>query len=363
MSLRTRMHTRTALVISLFLLAPCPLNASPQISKRLRKEGFKTITKPQLVKTFDDRLRSLAFDPTGKMLAAAVGSMVEILQWPGGKHLRELVSPARAVSFSRDGKYLGALSGYRGRDRTLTLIRVGSWETAWKKRIEADSQRMSEVDILTLSFSADSKTLAIGGAEVTLFDVETGALMKVIGGHEGGVNAVAYSPDGRYLATAGKDRTLRLWSPQGDRLQRTIKGLDYEVLAVAFSADGKYMACGTGDYDAGGGTRVGDGTVHLWKVGSGVLMWKQKHPDVVQSLAFSHDGNNLASGGWWQTRVWDVRSGKLRWELSETEGTEFPTAVYATAFSPTERLLVTGGECDGSGCGVIRFWDIALLRK
>ena len=96
------------------------------------------------------------------------------------------------------------------------------------------------------------------------------------------VRAVAFSPDGGYLAAAGTDGTARVWQLEG-KLERTRKVFSGEVNGLAFSNDGRWIATGT------------DGEARVWKVQQGKEAHRLEHDDEVQASAFSPDGNQLAT--------------------------------------------------------------------
>ncbi|MFQ5810941.1 MAG: WD40 repeat domain-containing protein, partial [Armatimonadota bacterium] len=201
--------------------------------------------------------------------------------------------------------------------------------------------------------------------------------------HSAQVNSIAFSPDGALLAcatgetlfSATQDETgqqqlvpeagneLRLWDARTWTLKQTLKPHPFMVSWVAFSPDGKTLA-----------TSSTDETVKLWDVATGRLLRTLAAPTFVfgQWLAFSPDGGTLAVAGEWKevegggeglVQLWDVRTGELRQELTASIN---PT--FSVAFSPDGKFLVGGsapitlGEAELGGpteMGELHLWDLA----
>ena len=123
-------------------------------------------------------------------------------------------------------------------------------------------------------------------------------------GHEGSVNALAYSPDGRHIVSGGDDDTLRIWdATSGEALMR-LEGHESLVNALAYSPDGRHIVSGSLD-----------STLRIWDATSGeALMTLRGHESSVNALAYSPDGRHIVSGSRDHTlRIWDATSGKLRY--------------------------------------------------
>ena len=178
-------------------------------------------------------------------------------------------------------------------------------------------------------------------------------------GHAQAITVVAFSPDGRTLATADLGGEIRLWAlPTGEML-RLIPAPKGGVFALAWPPSGRSLVAGCGDH-----------RVRFWDPATGAAIRQlDGHQDAVAAVAFSPDGRTLASGGYDGTvRFWDAVSGRALHRIRVGEG-----RVTAVAFSPDSGALATGGttltKYEGGVAGQadeVRLWEAAtgrLVRK
>ncbi|KAF6785943.1 hypothetical protein CMUS01_16540, partial [Colletotrichum musicola] len=141
---------------------------------------------------------------------------------------------------------------------------------------------------------------------VKLWDTATGQCQQTLEGHSSTVNSVAFSPDGRQLASGSDDKTVKLWDTATGQCQQTLEGHSHWVMSVAFSPDGRQLASGSGDK-----------TVKLWDTATGQCQQTlEGHSSTVFSVAFSPDGRQLASGSSdYTVKLWDTATGQCQQTL------------------------------------------------
>ncbi|MFD6182418.1 trypsin-like peptidase domain-containing protein [Streptomyces goshikiensis] len=198
-------------------------------------------------------------------------------------------------------------------------------------------------DVNNVAFSPDGKTLATTSSDssLRLWDVATSTARTTLPGQTDVAGSVAFSPDGRTLATATTDHTVELLDVGTGESVATLQGHTDTVWGLAFSPDGKTLA-----------TTSSDNSVRLWDIATGTTRAiLPRQTDVVGSVAFSPSGHTLATGGTDATvRLWDVATGTARGAPLEGHASE----VNSVAFSPDGHTLASG-----SNDNTIRLWNMA----
>ncbi|BAZ09814.1 protein kinase [Calothrix sp. NIES-4071] len=195
--------------------------------------------------------------------------------------------------------------------------------------------------VMSVAISQDRRTLASGSTDKTikLWSID-GEEIRVLKGHNQSVMKIAFSPDGKTLASGSNDRTAKLWNIETGQEIRTFVGHSDSISDLAFSPDKKTLA-----------TSSADKTIKLWNIATGEeIRTLRGHTSRVTSVAFSPDGKVIAAGSNDKTiKLWNISTGE---EFRTLKGHN--DTVTQIAFSPDGNQIASAGADK-----IIRLWNVS----
>ncbi len=235
----------------------------------------------------------------------------------------------------------------------FSLAGVAGWQWQKARISEINSLRSSAQTFLTSNQDFDALITSIRGANriQKTFGVNTHTRIQLVEtllqavnfareynrleNHGDNVNDLVFSPDGNIIATASRDKTVKLWSKEGKEI-KTLQGHQEEVNSVSFSPDGNIIASGSKDK-----------TVKLWNKDGQEIYTLKGHQGAVNRIKFSPDGNIIATASWDETvKLWD-RDGK---NITTLYGHKH--GVFGVSFSPDGNTIATA-----SGDETVKLWS------
>jgi WD40 repeat protein len=343
---QARMRVLNSGADSLLLLALSPDGrslAAQGSTGPIRLWDMKQGGPPRVFESATNWKNALIFSADGQWLAAGGKDGKARLWEVASGRLRVLtgaMSPVASVDFSPDGQWLavgnhdGSIRIYSKEERyPLTVTRheeplpTTAVSMDWRHLDPSELKGLLASVVSAVAFTPDGRHVLSAGQRDGMVRLSTleGEPRAAVKAHPGAMTAAFALPEGRRMATAGQDGTVVLWDDQARRIQE-LRGPPQSLDVLSLSADGAWVAAGSAQ-----------GEVWLWSTASGQGRALGRHPKGIRGLAFSPEGRSLASGD---------SSGELwLWEVASGQGKrlhQHQAEAAAIAFSPDGRLLASG---------------------
>ncbi len=280
-------------------------------------------TAPELhiLAAFQGPVWAAVFSPDGRLVLEGGDDEAARILTDGGKVVRTLRHPAVVTSavFDKDGSLVLTADALR-------TLRV------WRSANGALVRTARNISAGPLAVSSDSRFVAAPAVHGGVHILDGATLAPVRELRRGGpVTAVAFSPDGRLIAAAGKDGKARIWDARTGALVRIFAGHTDALTGVEFSADGSRIVTSSRDRDA-----------RVWDVKTGTSTLLRGHFGPIFGASFSPDGQLVVTAGPSTAGLWEAGSGQL---ISFLHGHEQP--LTAASFSPDGSRILTSSR-DGT---------------